>query len=139
MTTTSPSISTEQSAAELGTTTIERDVVAKVAGIAARDVEGVHALGGAARRAIGVVRDAMNNTDLSQGVTITITDDTVSVDVTLSAEYPIGLQKVASDVRSAVVFAVETIVGMEVTAVNVTVNDIFTPDTTEDDGTVKSE
>lgn len=128
MTATAPSISTDQSTNELGTTTIERDVVAKVAGIAARDVEGVHALGGATRRAIGVVRDAMNNTDLSQGIAITITDDTVSVDATLSAEYPIGLQKVASDVRSAVVLAVETIVGLEVTAVNVTVNDIFTPD-----------
>lgn len=128
MTATAPSISTDQTTNELGTTTIERDVVAKVAGIAARDVEGVHALGGAARRAIGVVRDAMNNTDLSQGISITITDDTVSVDATLSAEYPIGLQKVAADVRSAVVLAVETIVGMEVTAVNVTINDIFTPD-----------
>lgn len=128
MSTTTPSISTEQTTAELGTTTIERDVVAKVAGIAARDVAGVHALGGAARRAIGVVRDAMNNTDLSQGIVVTITDDTVSVDTTLSAEYPIGLQKVASDVRSAVVLAVETIVGLEVTAVNVTINDIFTPE-----------
>lgn len=70
----------------------------------------------------------MNNTDLSQGIAVTITDDTVGVDATLSAEYPIGLQKVASDVRSAVVLAVETIVGMEVTAVNVAINDVFTPD-----------
>jgi uncharacterized alkaline shock family protein YloU len=128
MSTTTPSISTEQSTSELGTTTIERDVVAKVAGIAARDVGGVHALGGAARRAIGVVRDAMNSTDLSQGIIVTITDATVNVDVTLSAEYPISLQKVASDVRSAVILAVETIVGLEVTAVNVTINDIVTPD-----------
>lgn len=128
MTATAPTISADPGTDELGTTTIERGVIAKVAGIAARDVEGVHALGGAARRAIGVVRDAMNSTDLSQGIVVTITDDTVSVDATCSAEYPIGLQKVAADVRSAVVLAVETIVGMEVTAVNVTINDIVTPD-----------
>ncbi|MFB2557399.1 Asp23/Gls24 family envelope stress response protein [Herbiconiux liangxiaofengii] len=123
-TSTAPIISTT---GELGTTVIDQGVVSKVAGIAAHDVAGVHDLGGAATRVIGVVRGALNNTDHSQGVSVTLTDNTVSVDVTLSAEYPISLQKVASDVRSAVILAVETIVGMEVTAVNVTINDIYTP------------
>ncbi|MFG6444813.1 Asp23/Gls24 family envelope stress response protein [Microbacterium sp. P07] len=113
---------------ERGTTTIEHDVIAKVVGIAAHDVTGVHALGGVAGRVIGVVRGALNNTNHSQGVTVTVTDSTVSADVTLSAEFPMSLQEVASDVRNAVIDAVETFVGLEVTAVNVTVNDIFTPE-----------
>ncbi|MFB2580458.1 Asp23/Gls24 family envelope stress response protein [Herbiconiux sp. P15] len=112
---------------ELGTTVIDQGVVSKVAGMAAHDVAGVHDLGGAATRVMGAVRGALNTTDHSQGVSVTLTDNTVSVDVTLSAEYPMSLQKVASDVRSAVILAVETIVGMEVTAVNVTINDIHTP------------
>ncbi|WP_239452089.1 Asp23/Gls24 family envelope stress response protein [Frondihabitans sp. PAMC 28766] len=48
--------------------------------------------------------------------------------MTFSAEYPVDLQKVATDVRSAVILAVETIVGFEVTAVNITINDLYTPD-----------
>ncbi|MFE1644289.1 Asp23/Gls24 family envelope stress response protein [Microbacterium sp. P01] len=131
-TTTNPVNSSTDIGSELGTTTVEQDVIAKVAGIAAHDVTGVHALGGAAMRVIGAVRGAMNNTNYSQGITLAVTDDTVSVDVTLSAEYPISLQQLGADVRSAVILAVETIVGMKVLAVNVTVNDIFTPEETTD-------
>ncbi|WP_239452090.1 Asp23/Gls24 family envelope stress response protein [Frondihabitans sp. PAMC 28766] len=46
-----------------GTTTIEDSVVAEVAGRAAAEVQGVHALGGGAARVIGAVRTAMNNPD----------------------------------------------------------------------------
>jgi uncharacterized alkaline shock family protein YloU len=129
-TTTDPIVSTTGTDGELGTTTIDQDVVATVAGLAASEVTGVHELGGAATRAFGVVRGALNNVNHHQGVSVTVTEQTVSVDVTFIAEYPMSLQKVASDVRSAIILAVETIVGLEVTAVNVRVNDIVLPSDT---------
>src|SRR5690606_6690482 len=55
-----------------GRTTIAEDVVAKVAGIAAREVPGVHALGGGGARALGAIRDAVRATDLTQGVKIEV-------------------------------------------------------------------
>ena len=110
-----------------GKTVINDGVVAKVAGIAARDVTGVHALGGGAARALGAIREAMNNTDVSQGISVEVGETQVAVDVTIVAEYPVQLQQVADDIRSSVIRAIEDLVGLEVTEVNVTIIDIHLP------------
>ena len=120
-----------------GKTTINDSVVARVAGIAARDARGVHALGGGAARAIGAIRDALNATDQSQGVSVEVGEKQVAIDITIVAEYPVSLQDVADGVRADVIDAVETIVGLEVTEVNVTVNDVHLP--SEDDNNDKTE
>ena len=110
-----------------GKTTIQDSVVAKIAGIAAREVKGVYALGGGAARVVGAVRDALNSTDLTQGIGVEVGEKQVAVDVTIVAEYPAPLQGVADDVRSAIYSAMQNLVGMEVAEVNVTVNDVHIP------------
>ncbi|MEC5191877.1 putative alkaline shock family protein YloU [Arthrobacter sp. MP_M7] len=107
-----------------GATTIADGVVAKIAGIATKDIAGVYALGGGAARMMGSLRDAVGQKDLTQGVSVEVGQTQVAVDITLVVEYPHPLQKVADDVRDAVFTAVEDLVGMEVTEVNVTVTDI---------------
>lgn len=116
-----------------GKTTINDAVVAKVAGIAAREVPGVHSLGGGAARAFGAIREAVNQKDLSQGVRVEVGETQVAADIVIVAEYPVPLQSVASSVRSAVTSAIESLVGMEVTEVNVTVNDVHLPSDDNDD------
>ncbi|MDO9395239.1 MAG: Asp23/Gls24 family envelope stress response protein [Herbiconiux sp.] len=111
----------------LGKTVINDAVVSKVAGIAAREARGVYALGGGAARAFGALRDAISSTDLSQGISVEVGETQVAVDVTIVAEYPAPLQDVADGVRESVIRAIESIVGMEVTEVNVTVNDVHLP------------
>ncbi len=113
--------------ATTGKTTINDGVIAKVAGIAAREVNGVYGLGGGAARALGAIREAMNSTDLTQGIKVEVGETQVAVDVSIIAEYPAPLQTVADGVRSAVIRAIETLVGMQVTEVNVTVNDVHLP------------
>ncbi len=116
-----------------GKTIINDGVVAKVAGIAARETRGVYALGGGAARALGAIREAVGGTDQAQGISVEVGETQVAVDVTIVAEYPAPLQDVADNVRSGVIRAVETIVGMEVTEVNVTVNDVHLPADDSDD------
>ena len=116
-----------QQAAASGKTTIDDAVVAKIAGIAARDVNGVYALGGGAARMVGAIRDALNTTDLAQGISVEVGETQVAVDVTIVADYPVSLQKVADDVRTAIHRAMVELVGMEVAEVNVTVNDVHIP------------
>ena len=124
-TTTSPAVTVDQSST--GSTVIVDSVIAKVAGIATREVAGVFALGGGAARALGAIRDAINSTDLTQGISVEVGETQVAVDITLVAEYPMPLQTVADNVRTAVYAAIENLVGMQVTEVNVTITDVHIP------------
>lgn len=112
----------EQSAA--GTTVIADGVVAKVAGIAAREVPGVYALGGGGARALGAIRNVVNATDLTQGVRVEVGETQAAADITIVVEYPMPVHEVAAQVRSAVTAAISRLVGLEVVEVNVEVNDV---------------
>ncbi|WEO77424.1 Asp23/Gls24 family envelope stress response protein [Cryobacterium sp. SO2] len=115
-----------------GKTVINNNVVAKIAGLAVRDVPGVHALGGGAARALGAIREAISSTDHSQGVSVDVGESQVAVDLSIVAGYPVPLQQVAEDARNAVIEAIETLVGLQVSEVNVTINDVHLPDETHD-------
>ena len=110
-----------------GATTVADGVVAKIAGIAIQEIPGVHALGGGAARAIGNLREKVGQKDLTQGVSVEVGQTQVAVDVTLVVEYPHPLQEVADNARDAVYNAIEDLVGMEVTEVNITITDIHVP------------
>ena len=118
---------TQQTEAIKGTTTVVDPVVAKIAGIAAREVPGVHALGGGAARVLGAGRDAIGQTDLGQGVHVEVGETEVAADVTIVVAYPEQLQVVAEGVRRAVGRAITELVGMQVAEVNVTVSDVHIP------------
>ena len=122
-----------------GKTVIDDTVVSKVAGIAAREVNGVYGLGGGAARAIGAIRDAIGQRDLGQGVKVEVGEKQVAADIVIVAEYPVPLQQVADGVRSSVARALEQIVGMEVAEVNVTVQDVHIPGDDDDNDDDKKE
>lgn len=113
--------------ATAGRTTIADSVVAKVAGIAAREVAGVYALGGGGARALGALRGAFDSTDLTQGVKVEVGETQAAADLTLVVEYPAPIQDVAANVRAAVSGAIRSLVGLEVVEVNVAVNDVHLP------------
>jgi uncharacterized alkaline shock family protein YloU len=119
----------------VGKTTIVDPVVAKIAGIAAREVPGVHALGGGAARVIGNLREVVGAKDHAQGVRVEVGETEVAVDISIQVDYPEALQRVASDVRTAVASAITDLVGMKVAEINVTVVDVFIPG--DDDDTVE--
>jgi uncharacterized alkaline shock family protein YloU len=110
-----------------GRTIIDDTVVAKVAGIAARDVPGVFALGGNAARAFGAIRDAIGSSALGQGVRVEVGETQVAVDLTIVVDYPTPMMDVATAVRAAVTSAVTELVGLEVTEVNIAINDVNIP------------
>lgn len=121
--------------ASAGRTTIAESVVAKVAGIAAREVSGVHALGGGGARAFGAIRDVVNATDLTQGVKVEVGETQAAADITIVVDYPAPIQEVADNVRSAVTAAITRLVGLQVVEVNVDVNDVHLPIDDADDDT----
>ena len=80
-----------------GRTTIADTVVSKIAGIAAREVSGVYALGGGASRAVGAIRERIpgSSTNHSQGVSVEVGERQAAVDIQLVAEYGVSIADLA--------------------------------------------
>ena len=112
---------------EHGRTSIADTVVSKIAGIAAREISGVHDLGGGAARAVGARRERIpgSRTHLSQGVAVEVGEHQAAVDLDIVAEYGVAIADLAAAIRRNVVDAVERMTGLEVTEVNITVHDVF--------------
>jgi len=112
-----------------GRTTIADGVVQKIAGIAARDVAGVHALGGGAARTIGALRDRIPGASQSigQGVAVEVGETQAAIDLDIVTEYGVSIADVARAIRRNVITTVEGMTGLQVTEVNVSVNDIHLP------------
>jgi uncharacterized alkaline shock family protein YloU len=116
-------------ASEHGTTTIADLVVAKIAATATREIGGVYALGGGAARMIGAVRQRVPGARASdaQGVAVEVGQRQAAADIDLVVEYGVCIPDLAAAVRSNVVKAVERICGLEVTEVNINIDDIHLP------------
>jgi uncharacterized alkaline shock family protein YloU len=119
---------------EQGRTAIADTVVSKIAGIAARDVNGVHALGGGTARAVGAIRERIpgSRTNLSQGVSVEVGERQAAVDLDIVAEYGVSIADLADGIRRNVIDSVERMTGLEVTEVNIVVHDVFVDDGSED-------
>ncbi|TWD82521.1 putative alkaline shock family protein YloU [Kribbella amoyensis] len=118
--------STEVDGTPGGRTSIADVVVSKIAGIATREIAGVHALGGGAARAVGLLRDRIpgSRTNLSQGVSVEVGEKQAAVDIELVAEYGVSIADLATAIRGNVIAAVERMTGLEVTEVNIAVSDV---------------
>lgn len=118
-----------------GTTTIADTVVSKIAGLAAKDVSGVHALGGGASRAVGALRERIpgGRVNHSQGVSVEVGETQAAVDIDLIAEYGVAIADLAAGVRRNVIASVERMTGLQVTEVNIDVEDIHLPSDDNDD------
>lgn len=117
-----------------GNTSIADGVVAKVAGLAAREISGVHDMGSGASRAFGAIRDILPGGSTSdrpapgRGVKVEVGERQAAVDLDLVMEYGVSIPDVAQAVRSNVVNRVEAMTGLEVVEVNIAVDDIWMGD-----------
>lgn len=117
-----------------GRTTIDDAVVTKVAGVAAREVRGVHSLGGGMSRAMGAVTRSVGVGDeRTQGVSVEVGEREAAVDVTVVIDYGESIPQVAQALRDNVIKRIEGICGLSVTEVNVSVNDLYFPGDEEPD------
>ncbi|MGW9349796.1 Uncharacterized conserved protein YloU, alkaline shock protein (Asp23) family [Nocardiopsis flavescens] len=114
-----------------GRTVIADHVVAKISGMAARQVRGVHRMGGNAARAFDAVRERIpgstSTSAADRGVAVEVGERQAAVDINLVVEYGAVIPDLAGEVRRNVVSAVERMTGLEVTEVNVAIDDIHLP------------
>ena len=115
-----------------GRTSIADSVVAKIAGVAAREISGVHAMGGGTSRAIGAIREAVGTPSASQGVSVEVGERQAAIDLTLVVDYGASIVDLADGVRSNVIDRTERMTGLEVTEVNIAIDDVYLGDELDD-------
>ena len=113
-----------------GRTTIADGVVEKIAGLAARDVVGVHVLGSGLSRTFGAVRDRVpgGSKSVTRGVKVEVGEVQTALDLEIVVEYGVSISDVAHAVRENVIAAVERMTGLEVVEVNIAVSDVKLPE-----------
>ncbi|WP_425451538.1 Asp23/Gls24 family envelope stress response protein [Sphaerisporangium album] len=115
---------------ERGRTRIADTVVAKIAGMAAREVPGVYALGAGMSRALGVVRERLiggGPAVPTGGVSVEVGERQAAIDLEVIVEYGVSIPDLAAGIRRNVIEAVENMCGLEVTEVNIAVDDLHLP------------
>jgi uncharacterized alkaline shock family protein YloU len=118
-----------------GRTTIADSVVEKMAGMATREVPGIHNLGTGMARTIGGARERMpgGKPSVTRGVQVETGEHQAAVDLDVVIDYGYEIDDVAADVRVSVISALERMTGLEVVEVNVAVDDIELPEGEDED------
>lgn len=107
---------------EFGTITIVEDVISTVAGYAAIECIGIVAM--ASKKASDGFVELLGRENLKRGVKVYIKDNAVSIDLFIIVEYGVSIAAVAKTVIETVKYRIETVTGVPVTNVNVTVEGI---------------
>jgi uncharacterized alkaline shock family protein YloU len=111
-----------------GKISVADGVVAKVAGMAAREMSGVHAMGGGGARAVGALRSRVGSgPSVTQGVSVEVGETQAAIDLDLVVEYGVSVADLGRAIQRNVKSAVERMTGLEVSEVNVTVDDVYIP------------
>lgn len=106
---------------EMGSINISEDVVATIAAAAAAEVEGVSGL---AANIGSDLAELLGKKNLSRGIKLQITENTVSVDVHVLVKYGQIIPTIAKSIQDAVMSSVEAMTGLTVSNVNVHVGGV---------------
>jgi uncharacterized alkaline shock family protein YloU len=105
----------------VGEVQIADEVVATIAGLAATEVEGVAAMSSNITNEL-VSKLGMKN--LSKGVKIEVSSDSVAVDLSLTMEYGYSIPNTSRQVQEKVKSAIENMTGLNVSEVNVRISGV---------------
>lgn len=106
----------------LGTVRVANEVVAWIAALAALEVQGVHAMFQAGGPQIDRV---LRRPNAHRGVKVVMQpDDTLQIDVHLVMEAGANLPEMGAEAQRRVARAIEKMLGLELTEVNVYVNEV---------------
>ena len=113
---------------ERGSTTISDTIVATIAGRAAQEVEGVHMGGSASRAAGGILGSITGSESQTRGVSVEVGQVEAAIDLTMGVEYGRNILQAVDEVRRRISDRVQSITGLSVTELNVTISDIIFPE-----------
>ena len=115
-----------------GVTNIKDTVVARIAGMAAGEVEGVHMGGNASRSAGGLLQGITGSDSPTRGVGVEVGSVEAAIDLKMGIDYGKNILGTVGEVRQKITERVQTITGLNVTELNVTISDVIFPEDGQD-------
>jgi uncharacterized alkaline shock family protein YloU len=119
---------------DLGTTTIQDAVVTAIVGIAAEEVDGVSMshggvkLPGDSSPTVGEFVDNLTGGGSRvRGLSVDVGERQAAADITVNVDYGHSIGQVTQTVRERVIKRVRNLTGLEMTEVNIQVNDVNLP------------
>ncbi len=113
-----------------GRISVAQGVVSKIAGVSCREISGVHAMGTSGGRAVGALRERIpgsSGPSVSQGVAVEVGESQAAIDLDIVVEYGVAIADLGKSVQRNVKQSVERMTGLEVTEINVSVDDVYLP------------
>ncbi|MCA1716657.1 MAG: Asp23/Gls24 family envelope stress response protein [Actinobacteria bacterium] len=116
-----------------GNTFVSTSVVSQIAGIAAQEIEKVQMGGGASAAVGGFLQSVTGGStsgggNFAKGVSAEVGEEEAAIDLTMAIEYGQSIPQITEAARRNVINRVESLVGLRVTEVNITVNDVQIPE-----------
>ncbi|MDO4540816.1 MAG: Asp23/Gls24 family envelope stress response protein, partial [Syntrophomonadaceae bacterium] len=102
---------------EFGIVRIADEVVSTVAGMAVADVEGVAAMSGGGWGTDLVERLGKKN--YGKGIKVEVGEDSTSLDIYLVVEFGYAIPQLAESVQKEVKLAIESMIGLKVSHINI--------------------
>lgn len=116
------SISTDVKSIEGGKIVFAPDVIATIANLAANEVEGVASLSGSVVE--GITGMLGGKKSMTKGVKVDIAEETAAIDITVVVKYGFKIHEVCQNIQKKVKSTIETMTGLNVSAVNIAVQSI---------------
>ena len=120
---------------DLGTTTIHDPVVSNIAAMAIRELDGLDPSHGGTRLpgdtspTVGeFVGNLTGGGGRTRGISVDVGEEQAALDLTVNVMYGRPIHEVTHALRQNVIRRVESLTGLEVTEVNITVNDVTFPE-----------
>jgi uncharacterized alkaline shock family protein YloU len=114
-----------------GKISVAQGVVQKIAGIACREISGVHSMGSSGQRAYGAIRERIPGStgpNVAQGVGVEVGETQAAVDLNIVVEYGVSIAELGRSIQRNVKTSIERMTGLDVVEVNINVDDVYLPD-----------
>ncbi|XOQ58690.1 MAG: Asp23/Gls24 family envelope stress response protein [Clostridium sp.] len=123
--------SNNQNEIDMGIVKISDEVVGVIAGLATTEIDGI--VGMSANLVGGITQILSGKKNLSKGVKVSVGENSAAIDLYVVVEYGVRIPDVAFKVQENVKKAVESMTGLEVTAVNIHVQNVVISDSEENE------
>jgi uncharacterized alkaline shock family protein YloU len=108
---------------------ISSEVIAIIAGIVSSDIHGIAGMSGGL---VGGIAEKLGKKDLTKGIKVTVDGDSVTIDMSVIAEYGVPIVESTDKLKKAIRGNVEKTTGLKVKAININVLGINIPEDEEE-------